>query len=155
LYLIAEPVLAQQPDHLFVNNILLRDLIERMGNELAEAAVDSYIDSRESPPGVRNFPDKEIPLEMPLDYEGIEDINPKTSIRDQEYLRHSSLWSHQQLNNYKNNNRYRVKPVTPVKPEGSTDPGKSERAENQLPAYCTPPNPCPVEYNGTIQLPHF
>ncbi|XP_011499529.1 PREDICTED: uncharacterized protein LOC105363502 [Ceratosolen solmsi marchali] len=134
-----------KPDHLFVNNMLLRDLIERMGNELAEAAVDSYVDSQESSSGVRGFSDKEIPLEIPLDYEGIDAINPKTNIRDQEYLQHSSLWSHQQLNNYKNNNRYKVKPGAAVKLVASS---KSEKTENQLPAYCTPPNPCPVEYNG-------
>ncbi|OXU23834.1 hypothetical protein TSAR_007459 [Trichomalopsis sarcophagae] len=135
-----------KPDH-FMSNMLLRDLIERMGSELADAAGDNYLDERESASsGMRGLPDKEIPLEMPIDYEAIDAINPKASIRDQEYLQHSTLWSHQQLNNYKTNDRHRIKPGAQA---ASKNPEKGEKSpENQLPAYCTPPNPCPVGYTS-------
>ncbi|XP_058801591.1 neuroendocrine protein 7B2 [Phymastichus coffea] len=135
-------------DH-FMSNMLLQNLIERMSNELADE--DSYIDNRDVG---RGLPDKEIPIELPIDYDGIDALNPKTSIRDQEYLQHSTLWSHQQLNNYKSNDRHKIKPgnaaaVSAVATAtGKTKDGKSE---TQLPAYCTPPNPCPVGYTSENQ----
>ena len=128
--------------------MLLRELLERMGSDLVDQAADAaYMDSRESS---RGLSDKEIPLEMPLDYDGIDALNPKTSIRDQEYLQHSTLWSNQQLNNnYKTNDRHRVKPsAAALAAAAAAAKAKDEKAENQLPAYCTPPNPCPVGYTS-------
>ncbi|KAL1139671.1 hypothetical protein AAG570_006649 [Ranatra chinensis] len=60
-------------DHL-VNDLLLREVVERMGRDL-----DSYLESRA---------DKEAALS---DYE-LPEEGVVPSIRDQEYLRHSSLW---------------------------------------------------------------
>lgn len=103
-----------------------------MGNELIDTA-DSYLEYQDKP--------KEIPLELPADYDSMDTLNPNPSIRDQEYLQHSSLWSHQHItNNDKVNDRQRIKP-------GSVKNIKNEK-ENALPAYCTPPNPCPVGYTS-------
>ncbi|XP_003690692.1 uncharacterized protein LOC100863203 isoform X1 [Apis florea] len=115
-----------------LTDTLLRELINQMGNELIDTA-DSYLEYQDKP--------KEIPLELPADYDGIDTLNPNPSIRDQEYLQHSSLWSHQHItNNDKVNDRQRIKP-------GSVKNIKDEK-ENALPAYCTPPNPCPVGYTS-------
>ncbi|KAL5274621.1 SCG5 family protein [Megaselia abdita] len=62
------------------------------------------------------------------------DINPHPSIRDQEYLQHSNLWGHQYVSGgggeLPSNNKHEVK----------SDAG--------LPAYCNPPNPCPVGFTS-------
>ncbi|XP_014213193.1 neuroendocrine protein 7B2 [Copidosoma floridanum] len=136
-----------------VNNLMLRELLERMGSELAAAeAGDPYMDSRESSSALRGLSDKEIPLELPFDYDSIDALNPKASIRDQEYLQHSSLWSNQALNNnnhnnYKTNDRHnKVQPGVAAAAVGKQS--KDEKTESQLPAYCTPPNPCPVGYTS-------
>ncbi|CAK9825586.1 hypothetical protein ANTRET_LOCUS3562 [Anthophora retusa] len=113
-----------------LTNTLLRELMNQMGNKLVDAA-DSYLEYQDK--------EKEIPIELPADYDGIDTLNPNPSIRDQEYLRHSTLWSHQRVsNNDKDKGILRVKP-------GSVKYIKDEK-ENTLPAYCTPPNPCPVGY---------
>lgn len=56
------------------------------------------------------------------------------SIRDQEYLQHSNLWGHQYVSGgggeLPSNMKHEVK----------TDAG--------LPAYCNPPNPCPVGFTS-------
>lgn len=125
----------------FANNMLIRDLLERMtGGDLDDQ--DSYLDSGSS--YVRGMPDKEIPIELPIDYDGLDTpLNPKTSIRDQEYLQHSTLGSHKTLNNYKSNDRHNLK-------QGPKTKGKDGKPESQLPAYCTPPNPCPVGYTSEL-----
>ena len=78
----------------------------------------------------------ELSPEIPYDFDGIDGFALKNNIRDQEYLQHSSLWSRQNLGKYINFNRNNLKPI------------KEDTKENQLPAYCTPPNPCPVGYTS-------
>ncbi|XP_076748788.1 secretogranin_V domain-containing protein 7B2 [Xylocopa sonorina] len=118
-------------EHLLIDS-LLRELIIQMGNELGDTA-DSYGEYQDKP--------KEIPIELPADYDSMDTLNPNPSIRDQEYLQHSTLWSHQRVNNNdKETDRQRIKP-------GSVKNIKDEK-ENALPAYCTPPNPCPVGYTS-------
>ncbi|XP_076231822.1 secretogranin_V domain-containing protein 7B2 [Calliopsis andreniformis] len=118
----------------FLTDALLRDLISQMNNEFVDAA-DSYLEYHDKA--------KEIPIELPADYDGIDTLNPNPSIRDQEYLQHSTLWSHQRLNNNINKGPERQKVKI-----GSLKNLKEEKAENALPAYCTPPNPCPVGYSS-------
>lgn len=119
-----------------------------MGNDFVDMP-DNYMDF---PYGSRLQNDyekvKEIPAEIPpLDYEGIDTPNPNPSIRDQEYLQHSSLWSHQRLNNNNNNNEendgHRIQAA-------GLKGIKYEKSETNLPAYCTPPNPCPIGYTSKL-----
>ncbi|XP_029177051.1 uncharacterized protein LOC114945124 [Nylanderia fulva] len=118
-----------------LTDALLRELINQMGNELANAG-DPYLEYPEKV--------KELPLELPTDYDGMDTLNPNPSIRDQEYLQHSTLWSHHRINNNNNNNkgndRHRI--------QAGLKGIKDEKTENPLPAYCTPPNPCPVGYTS-------
>jgi len=105
-----------------------------MRNELLDTA-DPYLEYPEKA--------KELPVELSVDYDGIDTLNPNPSIRDQEYLQHSTLWSHQRVNNNngKSNDQHRIQSA------GLTGI-KDEKAENLLPAYCTPPNPCPIGYTS-------
>lgn len=119
-------------DH-FYADALLRELIDRMGKDLSDAA-DSYIDplplndqleymARENK-GM--YPEQ-------MDYEALLEGNPSPSLRDQEYLQHNSLWGHQHVSGGAGEGPHRLKPQ--VKTDAS------------LPAYCNPPNPCPVGVN--------
>ncbi|XP_033212851.1 uncharacterized protein LOC117170285 [Belonocnema kinseyi] len=122
-------------DHYYAD-LVLRDIIDQMGNELVDAA-DSYLEYQDGSRLGNDFQAmKEIPVELPIDYEGMDTLNPNPSIRDQEYLQHSTLWSHQKEND-SGNDRHRIQP-------GGLKGVKDEKTENSLPAYCTPPNPCPI-----------
>ncbi|KAH8395561.1 hypothetical protein KR222_011415 [Zaprionus bogoriensis] len=58
--------------------------------------------------------------------------NPNPSLRDQEFMQHSSLWGHQYVSGGMGEtlNRY-----------------NSIKTDASLPAYCNPPNPCPQGYD--------
>lgn len=104
-----------------------------MGNELVDTA-DTYLEYPEKV--------KELPIELPGDYDSMDTLNPNPSIRDQEYLRHSTLWSHQRVSD-NDKDLYRSK-IQSIGLKGI----KNEKTENPLPAYCTPPNPCPIGYTS-------
>lgn len=62
--------------------------------------------------------------------------------RDQEYLEHSSLWGHQYVAGGAGEGAQRLKP------DGSGRNVQVVKSDAVLPAYCNPPNPCPVGYTG-------
>ncbi|KAG8270567.1 Neuroendocrine protein 7B2 [Homalodisca vitripennis] len=62
----------------FLTDSLLREVVDRMGRDLAE----SYLDSNQLTVG-----------EDPPYYQD----SPHPSLRDREYLQHSSLWGHQYM----------------------------------------------------------
>lgn len=67
------------------------------------------------------------------DYDSImERTNPHPSLRDSEYMQHSSLWGHQFMSGGGGEGPHVVKPQV--------------KTDATLPAYCNPPNPCPVGY---------
>ena len=66
-----------------------------------------------------------------MDYDSIIDrLNPHPSVRDSEHMQHSALWGSQFISGGAGEG--------PHKPQVKTDA--------TLPAYCNPPNPCPVGY---------
>lgn len=80
----------------FLTDALLREVVDRMGNDLAEAA-DAYLDfsdpGRMPVLGVRSHKDMEMEEQLfPVEYDSLGEPNPNPSIRDQEYLEHSTLW---------------------------------------------------------------
>lgn len=77
----------------------------------------------------------------PVDFERLSD-NPSPSLRDQEYLQHSSLWGHQFVAGGAGEGKQRLKP------DGSVQNQQQIKTDASLPAYCNPPNPCPVGYTG-------
>nr|CAG4638730.1 EOG090X0DEG [Cyclestheria hislopi] len=66
---------------------------------------------------------------------------PVLSLRDQEYLQHSSLLSSNIHLSDSNDVKPASKPITKPSYNGA-------KTENVLPAYCNPPNPCPIGYSA-------
>lgn len=118
-------------DH-FYADALLRELIDRMGKDLVDAA-DSYIDPLPLNDQLEYMARENKGMVDPeqLDYDGLLlDGNPSPVLRDQEYLQQNALWGHQFVSGGAGEGPHRVKPQ--IKTDAS------------LPAYCNPPNPCPV-----------
>jgi len=67
---------------------------------------------------------------------------PSTSIRDQEYLQHSSLFGHQFVAGGAGEGAQRLSP------SGAMKNLQEVKTDAVLPAYCDPPNPCPVGYTA-------
>jgi len=67
---------------------------------------------------------------------------PSTSIRDQEYLQHSSLFGHQFVAGGAGEGAQRLLP------SGALKNLQEVKTDAVLPAYCDPPNPCPVGYTA-------
>lgn len=116
-------------DH-FYADALLRELIDRMGKDLSDAA-DSYIDPLPLNDQLEYMARENKAMEAEqMDYDALMEGNPSPSLRDQEYLQHNALWGHQYVSGGGGEGPHRLKPQ--VKTDAS------------LPAYCNPPNPCPV-----------
>jgi hypothetical protein len=64
------------------------------------------------------------------------------SIRDQEYLEHSSLPGHLFMQGGAGEGRQHLKP------DGSVPNVQVVKTDAILPAYCNPPNPCPIGYSA-------
>ncbi|XP_059613503.1 neuroendocrine protein 7B2 [Phlebotomus argentipes] len=116
----------------FFSDALLRELVDRMGKDLADAA-DSYIDPLpvNDQLALMARASKDLEAEQ-MDYDALLEGNPSPSLRDQEYLQHSTLWGHQYMSGGAGEGPHRVKPQV--------------KTDATLPAYCNPPNPCPVGY---------
>lgn len=116
-----------------------------MGKDLSDAA-DSYID----PMPLNEMPSARLSLMSragnkvleaeQMDYESLLEGNPNPSLRDQEFAQHSSLWG-QHI-------------VSGGHGEGGFGRLRQIKTDASLPAYCNPPNPCPVgftEDQGCLQ----
>lgn len=83
-------------DH-YISDSLLRDLFDVVGKDFIDDPVDEYVD----PMPLNNArlammarATKDLEAERLMDYDSMmERANP--SLRDQEYMQHSSLWGHQ------------------------------------------------------------
>ncbi|XP_026485136.1 neuroendocrine protein 7B2 isoform X1 [Vanessa tameamea] len=119
---------------------LLREVVERMGKDLNDAA-STYLDfpSNERHLALMSRANKDLENEQ-LDYDSLIDGNPNPSLRDQEYLQHSSLWGHQYVTGGAGEGDQRLRP------SGLVPNRQMIKTDAVLPAYCNPPNPCPVGY---------
>ncbi|KAK9685532.1 Neuroendocrine protein 7B2 precursor (Secretogranin V) [Popillia japonica] len=79
---------------------------------------------------------------FPLDYDAL-DENLHPSLRDQEFLEHSSLWGSQLVSGGGGDGQLKLKP------QGSMNKAEM-KTDTTLPAYCNPPNPCPVGYTADM-----
>lgn len=119
---------------------LLTDALLR---EMTSSLMDpSYLDMADSGPVLasRNMKDLEA-----LDYELGDDmtpLSPHPSTRDGEYLQHSSLWGHQYLSGGAGEGKQHLRP------DGKLNNPHQVKTDATLPAYCTPPNPCPYGYTA-------
>ncbi|GJQ78798.1 hypothetical protein Trydic_g2640 [Trypoxylus dichotomus] len=126
-------------EHLLTGG-LFREIVNRMGKNFMES---SYLDFPDGRMGSRSL-SKDLEEEelFPIDYDVMEESNLHPSLRDQEFLEHSSLWGGQLISGGTGEGHQKLKPQGTLtnKPEIKTD--------TTLPAYCNPPNPCPVGYTG-------
>lgn len=96
--------------------------------------VDSYIDPIDAKPSHLELMSRSSkdPDGEQLDYSSLLNGDPNPSLRDHEYLQQSALWGHQYIAGGTGElEPYHLKPAH-IKSDAS------------LPAYCNPPNPCPV-----------
>lgn len=95
------------------------DLVEHSFNPRVELAL-------------RSLPAVSLPEDYEIQEPAFEDKPPHPSIRDQEFLQHSSLWGHQFMSGGGGELPNRIPSLT--------------KSDANLPAYCNPPNPCPAGY---------
>ncbi|XP_045110543.1 uncharacterized protein LOC123504235 isoform X1 [Portunus trituberculatus] len=139
------------------SDAFLREMVAKMGSGMADPAKD-YLDVPSqglrslaegiSPRAMKDMPD----ISLPLDYDALEH---SPSIRDQEYLSHSSLLG-SILGNYEEKLKQRPTQNGVKSTSGSssgstssTSSGSSSSSDGVLPAYCNPPNPCPLGYTAS------
>lgn len=67
---------------------------------------------------------------------------PREPVPRKEFLEHSSLYGHQYVQGGAGEGSQRLKP------DGSIPNVQVIKSDSVLPAYCNPPNPCPVGYSG-------
>lgn len=99
-----------------LSEALLREVVDRMGREL-----EGYLD------------EPAYPQLRSADYQE----NP--TVRDHEYLQHSSLWAFANSGEKSDGNE-----------ETAAGGGRTggDGRQDTLPAYCDPPNPCPIGYTA-------
>lgn len=125
-------------DPSYISDALLRDLFaDVLNKDLVEESSDEYLDDEALP-----MTNGRLALmarasnaqnERLMDYDAIMDRpNPHPSLRDSEYMQHSSLWGHHFMSGGAGEGPHVVKPQV--------------KSDATLPAYCNPPNPCPVGY---------
>ncbi|KAK9507329.1 hypothetical protein O3M35_007208 [Rhynocoris fuscipes] len=114
-------------DHTGLSEILLREVVDKMGRDL-----DNYLD--EVSTGRLIFP----PLMSRSDKDSDYQDNPIP--RDQEYLQHSTLLSGPFLQQQEADEK-----ATNNLQNGNQQNGAKQ---DNLPAYCNPPNPCPIGYTA-------
>lgn len=131
----------------YISDVLLREMVDRMEKDLASAA-ENYLDVPDNRNQANNILSNRVIKDLeneetsyPVDFEGLSE-NPNPSLRDQEYLQHSSLWGHQFVAGGAGEGKQRLKP------DGSVRNQQQVKTDATLPAYCNPPNPCPVGYSG-------
>jgi len=69
-------------------------------------------------------------------------LSSHPSLRDQEYLQHSSLWGHKYMAGGAGESPAFKAPLKGQKTQMEV------KTDAVLPAYCNPPNPCPVGYTA-------
>ncbi|KAE8752612.1 hypothetical protein FOCC_FOCC000734 [Frankliniella occidentalis] len=120
-------------------------LTDALLREMTAGLLDpNYLDLTENTGPVlasRNLKDLDA-----FDYELGDDMSPLSphpSTRDGEYLQHSpSLWGHQYLSGGAGEGKQHLRPDGAIKNQHQV------KTDAALPAYCTPPNPCPIGYTA-------
>lgn len=116
--------------------------MNRMGKDFSDGAYLDFPESRLAM-GARSIgKDLEEEQLFPVDYDGLAESSLHPSLRDQEFLQHSSLWGSQFMSGGAGEGIQRLKP------EGTLKNKQEIKTDATLPAYCNPPNPCPLGYTG-------
>lgn len=125
-------------DPSYISDTLLRDLFtDVLNKDLVEEASEEYLDDEPLPMSNARLAlmarATKAQNERLMDYDSMmERTNPHPSLRDSEYMQHNSLWGHQFMSGGGGEGPHVAKPQV--------------KSDATLPAYCNPPNPCPVGY---------
>jgi hypothetical protein len=132
---------------LYGDPTFLQDAMERMNRDFdSEGFFDlgaSHADELGAISGAflpgRSTKDVELMANGPVYYDMMSSLSGHPSLRDQEYLQHSAspLWG----------NKYMQGGTGELKVKGTKVPSEV-KTDAVLPAYCNPPNPCPVGYTA-------
>lgn len=119
----------------------IQDLMERINRDM-EPAEPAYLDfgSKMDHSGLSIVPGRAIKDSEFLDendYDTLLGPSGHPSIRDQEYLQHSTLYGH----------KLGAAGAGALNVKGQQVPTEV-KSDTVLPAYCDPPNPCPVGYTA-------
>lgn len=126
-----------------MGNDMLRDVMQRMTKDLTNNDDGFFL-------GARGDRKDELEQLFPFDYDGLSGSDTdnnndlQTSLRDQEFLHHSSLWGGQYLGG-NGETKQRLKPQGLL-----TNHHQEIKTDGTLPAYCNPPNPCPYRYTAEM-----
>ncbi|SPP83631.1 neuroendocrine protein 7B2 [Drosophila guanche] len=129
-------------DNIFAD-VLLTDLLNRMDNDMQVGYYDVDNDGDMAAVAPKDNVDLVSRSEYSRLCEGGSDcvlqsaVNANPSLRDHEFLQHSSLWGHQFISGGMGEGPNRFNNIV------KNDAG--------LPAYCNPPNPCPEGYDADTQ----
>nr|CAG4642793.1 EOG090X0DEG [Evadne anonyx] len=137
----------------------LRGIMNRFGDKMADVT-DGYLDY--ALPSYDDVLNPEMLEDVEKEYEDVErvrmdpvEFHSGLSIRDQEFLKHSSLFSHQkQSENDEKMEEKSTAAAAAEKDSTSAASTTSAKGDNVLPAYCNPPNPCPIDHskeNGCLE----
>jgi len=171
------------------NAMMLREMVARMGTDLADTSPDylpprleaqqrarsqayggpSLLDMEEAmdvgplrggfpqrqlrddliniPRVLRDNLERDMQQQEPDDNIYMGDFSMQPALRDQEYLSHSHLLGDMlaQMPADGNYGTMRIKPASGDAPSATTE----RKTEGVLPAYCNPPNPCPLGYTSS------
>jgi hypothetical protein len=122
---------------------LLQEFMNRLGNNQNIADInENSFDAQDRNPvsAPKGSSDYEI---HPFRFQTRDDILlPREPSPRKEYLEHSSLWGHQYMQGGAGEGSQRLKP------DGSVSNVQVIKTDAVLPAYCNPPNPCPLGYSA-------
>ncbi|XP_037072658.1 neuroendocrine protein 7B2-like isoform X2 [Pollicipes pollicipes] len=128
-----------------LTDVFLQNVLQRY--EPKDYPASDYMDVMERvlrQPGLQ-YDDMPGPPGVPGGY-GMVDYDYKQaapSLRDQEFLQHSSLWGNQYVTGGAGEGSQHLRP------EGSIKNTQVTKTDGVLPAYCEPPNPCPLGYTAS------
>merc|ERR1712136_291961 len=134
----------------------LRGIMNRLGDKMADVP-DGYLDYPFA--SYDDVLNPEMLEDVEKEYDDLEGgrIDPSEfhsglSLRDQEFLKHSSLFSHQKPSDEENDAKMGEKSAAALGKDAAS--AASIKGDNVLPAYCNPPNPCPIGHtkeNGCVE----
>jgi hypothetical protein len=126
-----------------ITGSLLQEFMNRLGNNQNIADInENNFDAQDRNPvsAPKGSSDYEI---HPFRFQTRDDILlPREPSPRKEYLEHSSLWGHQYMQGGAGEGSQRLKP------DGSVSNVQVIKTDAVLPAYCNPPNPCPLGYSA-------
>lgn len=121
------------------SELLLPEILSHMAMKDDDRSAVNYPDMMEQSfkprldMALRSLPAVSLPEDYEFQGPANEDKPSHPSLRDQEFLQHSSLWGHQFVSGGGGELPNRIPPQI--------------KTDANLPAYCNPPNPCPVGYH--------